>query len=114
MARVYTMMNAPPSWTDVGTFVVLAAQLLVLVVAAVFAGCQVWEARRLREAQIRPFVVIDFEVWRGFIELKIKNFGSTLARNIKFTFDPPVQTTFDADPNYGRRVRKLRRRRTRG
>jgi hypothetical protein len=95
-------MSVPgPSWTDIGTFAVLAAQLLVLLVAAVVAGYQVWEARRLREAQIRPFVVIDFEVWRGFVELKIKNFGSTLARNVKFTFDPPVQTTFDADPDKG-------------
>jgi hypothetical protein len=99
---VYATIGAPgPLWTDVGTFAVLAAQLLVLVVAAGFAGYQVWEARRLREAQVRPFVVIDFEVWRGFVELKIKNFGATLARNVKFTFEPTVQTTFDADPDKG-------------
>jgi hypothetical protein len=50
---------------------------------------------------VRPFVVIDFEVLRGFVQLKIKNFGSTLARNVKFTFDPPLQTTYDADPDKG-------------
>jgi hypothetical protein len=37
-------------------------QLLVLVVAAIVAWRQVKEARRLREAQAQPFVVVDFEV----------------------------------------------------
>lgn len=36
-------------------------QCIVLIVAAFIAFRQVREARRLREAQAQPFVVVDFE-----------------------------------------------------
>jgi len=89
------------SWTDIGTFAVLAAQLLVLVIGGYFAWRQVREARRLREETVRPFVLLDFEPFNAFVELSIKNVGSLLARNVRFTFDPPVETTFDSNPEFG-------------
>src|SRR5687767_13370 len=72
---------------------------LVLLAAALVAWRQVNEARRLREDQARPFVVIDFDAWGGTItELKIANLGTTLARNVRFEFTPPLSSTFDNTP----------------
>jgi hypothetical protein len=59
------------------------------------------EARRLREEQARPFVIIDFHPWSTIIELKIKNVGTTLARNVKFEFNPAMSTTLDDTPGRG-------------
>lgn len=52
--------------------------------------------QRLREDQARPFVVVDFEpspVWGNAIELVFENVGKTLAKDVRFTFDPPLETT---------------------
>jgi len=78
-----------------------ALTFLVLVAAALVAWRQVSEARRLREDQARPFVIIDFHPWSTMIELKIKNVGATLARDVKFEFDPPLTTTHDDTPGRG-------------
>lgn len=43
------------------TAVAAVASTAILAIAAVFAGFQVREARRLREARFRPFVVVDFD-----------------------------------------------------
>lgn len=97
---------ASPSWTDIGSFAALAAQFAVLLVAAGFAGRQVREARKLREARIRPFVVIDFETRRTVIEIKIANVGATLARDVSFTFVPPLESTWD-NASQGKAIRDL-------
>jgi hypothetical protein len=81
---------SPWAWTSSDwaglTFVVLVAALLV-------GRSQANEARRLRQEQARPFVIIDFHPWDTIIELKIKNLGSTLARDVQFEFDRAVTTT---------------------
>lgn len=65
----------------------------MLSVAAVVAWRQVREARRLREEQQRPFVVIDFEVERGYIAfLAVSNLGTSLARNVRFNFEPTLES----------------------
>ena len=74
---------------------------VVLVVAAIVAFWQVREARRLREDQARPFVTVDFHPWSTLIELKIKNTGATLARDVQFDFDEPLVTTHDANSGRG-------------
>lgn len=56
-------------------------------------------ARRQLRAQIRPFIVIDFIVQQTLIELSIKNIGNTMARNVRFNFDPPLKSSFDEQPN---------------
>jgi hypothetical protein len=86
---VITVATSGPSWTDKATVLILGGQLLLLLVAAVFAWWQLG-------AQFRPFVVIDFAIPRSnIIQLEITNIGSTLARDVRFTFDPPLETTFD-------------------
>ena len=73
------------------------ATFLVLAVSLVFAGRQVREAIRLREARARPFVVVDFEAESVLIHLTIENTGTLAARDIRLQFDPPIRTTPD-DP----------------
>jgi hypothetical protein len=70
---------------------------LVIAIGAFVAWRQVREARKLREEQARPFVVLDFEPSgaQNMINLKITNLGKTIARNVKFQFDPPLTTAKD-------------------
>ncbi len=84
-----------PTWTDIGSFAVLAAQLVVLVVAAVVGYRQVGEARRLREEQTRPIVVLDFSTENALFFLTLSNLGTTMARNVKIAVTPPLASALD-------------------
>jgi hypothetical protein len=69
---------------------------VVAVAAVIFAWRQVTEARRTREAQAQPFVVVDIEpgrVWMNWLTLVVENVGRTLAKDVRITFDPPLTTT---------------------
>lgn len=77
------------------TTLILGAQLVVLFAAALFAGWQVREIRRTRQDESRPFVVADFEVKKGMIYLVITNTGRTMARDVRFAFDPALSGTLD-------------------
>lgn len=85
--------------SDTSAYVVAvssAGTLLIAVLAAWFAWRQVGEARRLREAGGQPFVVVDIrpgKAWANLLTLVIENTGTTLARDVKITFDPPMTTT---------------------
>jgi hypothetical protein len=85
-----------PLWTDIAGVVLVAGQLIVLIVGAAFAASQLREAKRLREAQGRPFVMIDFEIEKTLIFLTISNIGATMAREVRFTIDPPFATAIDS------------------
>lgn len=89
------------SWTQEAQVGLVAAQLLVLVVAALVATRQVREARRLREQQYRPFVVIDFEVDDPWISLVITNLGTSLARDIRFEVQPELRSSLEDQPALG-------------
>lgn len=53
------------------------------------------EARQLREDQTRPFVVIDLDGLRAtYFDLVIKNIGATMARDVRFKFDPPAESAY--------------------
>lgn len=59
--------------------------------------------QRLQEEQARPFVVVDFEpspVWGNLIDLVFENVGKTLAKNVRFTFDPPLESSQKAQDGY--------------
>jgi hypothetical protein len=80
-----------------------AGQLLVLVVAALYARAQVREARELRkaearrrEAEARPYVVVDFEPEvPPLLYLVVSNLGRTMANNVRFEVDPPFRSSQD-------------------
>jgi hypothetical protein len=93
-------------WTDVAGVVILAIQLVLLIVAAIYARGQLRSAREqlkaaeeLREDQTPPFVVIDLESEEPpFVDLVIKNIGPTMARDVTFEFDgTPLSTIEDID-----------------
>lgn len=82
----------PADWSAAGT----VATAVIAFAAALFAYRQVREARRLREEQAQPFVVVDFEpspVWGNIINLVVENVGKTLAREVKLTFTPRLAST---------------------
>jgi hypothetical protein len=90
---------------DAATWTALAAWATVIVYIGLFfyARRQVGEARRLREEQARPFVVVDFEL--GFLVfLTVENLGRTMARNVTIRLDKPLDSTlpephdFDESP----------------
>jgi hypothetical protein len=50
------------------------------------------QARRLREDQARPFVIVDFEP--GFlVYLTVENIGKTMARDVTITFDKKLESS---------------------
>lgn len=87
---------SPEAWTALAAWITLGVAAL----AATFARHQVLEARRTREEQAQPFIVVDFEpseAWSGLMNLVIRNTGQTLAKNVKIRFSPPLQTTLSED-----------------
>lgn len=84
-----------PRWTEVAQVVLVAAQLLVLIAAALVAWRQVAEAKRLREEQSRPFVILDFDVEQSLVFLDVRNVGSSMARDVRFSIEPPFETSLD-------------------
>jgi hypothetical protein len=70
------------------------AGLLLVAVAALVAFFQLRLGQRLRAEQAQPYVVIyaeHNEAHPHCIELSVKNFGATAARDITITIDPPLQ-----------------------
>jgi hypothetical protein len=91
-------MSSAPNWTEIVTAALVAAQLVVLVVAALVAWSQAKEARRLREDQSRPFVVMDVDYLpSSLLFLFVKNIGTSLARDVRIAVDPPLTTSLDFD-----------------
>ena len=91
----------PTTTTEILQTAFIGLQLLVLIAAAFFGRRQLNEAKELREAQTRPFVVIDLgSSAHTLFDLVVKNIGQTLARDVRFKFDPPIRSTDDdLDPN---------------
>jgi hypothetical protein len=83
--------------------VALCAQAGLLLVASVVATRQLREARRIREEQAQPYVVVSLETDSSspsILNLVIKNIGKTAARNVELKFDPPLVSSLDRDgPN---------------
>lgn len=93
-------MDNPVTWTDEAQVYLVAAQLLVLVAAALVAWKQVKEARTLRRERNRPFVVVDFDLdeSKGYlIFFEVANVGNSLARDIRIEIDPPLESAIDVE-----------------
>jgi hypothetical protein len=100
-------------WWSAGRLVAAAAvgQFAILAFAAWYARKQVNEARELRkeqalharelrEAEARPYVVVDFEpdlALAPCVNLVIANTGRTMARNVRIEVDPPFDSSVYRD-----------------
>ena len=79
------------NWSEVAAWAALAT-VAIYVVLGLFAWRQVREARKLREEQARPFVIVDFEP--GFlVYLTVENLGRTIARDVSIHFDKPLTSS---------------------
>jgi hypothetical protein len=90
----FTLAKSAANGTDWAAVAAWAACATVgiYVVLGLFAWRQVREARKLREEQARPFVIVDFEP--GFlVYLTVENLGRTLARDVSIHFDKPLTST---------------------
>jgi hypothetical protein len=86
-----TVMAKTTDWAAVTAWAAWAT-VAVYVVLGIFAWIQVLQARRLREEQARPFVIVDFEP--GFlVYLTVENIGRTMARDVTIRFDKPLEST---------------------
>jgi hypothetical protein len=89
------MNAAKPVPTDWAEWAAIAAWTTVAIYVAlgIFALVQVLQARKLREDQARPFLIVDFDP--GFlIYLTVANIGRTMARDVRIKFDEKLESTF--------------------
>jgi archaellum component FlaF (FlaF/FlaG flagellin family) len=80
--------------------VAACAQAVLLIVAAVIAYRQVQEARRVREEQAQPYVVVALEAdpsAQWLLDLVIRNMGKTVAREVFVTFEPQLVSSLDRE-----------------
>lgn len=93
------------AWSAVAG-VAAVVQAAAVVVALVYASRQLAEVRDARVQRDRPFVLVDFNVAaiEMFLHLDIVNYGSTLATNVSFEFEPPLVSAQEilgkVDANY--------------
>lgn len=76
-------------------------QAVAVVLALAFGGAQLREMRRVREEQARPNVSVrlELEVETSSAYFVVHNYGATSARDLKFTFDPPIKTSHELVPH---------------
>lgn len=84
----------PSDWQAASGF----GTLLVAATATLIARRQLIQARELREEEAAPFIVVDIVPDRPggwLLDLVIENTGKTMARDVRITFEPPIQTAID-------------------
>jgi hypothetical protein len=90
----FTLAQGAPAgfnWTAVAA-VAACATLAIYIVIGIFAWRQVHEARKLREEQARPFVIVDFEPgW--LVYLTVENLGRTMAREVTINFNESLTSS---------------------
>ncbi|GAA4259851.1 hypothetical protein [Dactylosporangium darangshiense] len=85
----------PDVWAATASWTTAA----IAIGAGVVAYKQVGEARRLREEQAQPYVVAYMEINEAanwIVDLVVKNYGTTIARDVRITSNPPIRRTKDA------------------
>lgn len=95
MATAHTFLDiSNGGWTAIAAWV----GLLLAVVAAIFGYFQFHEARRVRAEQAQPYVAIFMEPTEAdpnAVDLIIKNFGATVARDIEIAIAPPPRSSIN-------------------
>jgi archaellum component FlaF (FlaF/FlaG flagellin family) len=87
------------------TAIATCAQAALLIVAAIIAYRQVQEARRVREEQAQPYVVVSLETDPSspfLLNLAIRNMGKTVAREVFVTFEPEIVSALDKEASGNR------------
>lgn len=89
--QAWTDPWSPEAWTAIAAWTTLAVALA----AAIGAFKQLGEARRTREEEAQPYVVVFMEptISPEFIDLVIRNLGKTAAYSVKLTSSPPLTQT---------------------
>lgn len=93
MSEVGRLFEWVASWLSADEWQAVGAigTLAVAVAAAIFALFQVREAARLRRDQARPYVVVYVDrVAATIVDLVVKNFGATAARQVTLEWDRTV------------------------
>jgi hypothetical protein len=98
-------MNAPlvstflgmtaATWAAIGS---VGAAIVYLVLGGI-ALSQLSEARKARQDQIRPYVIVDFTFRQWLIYISIRNVGKSPAYNVRVTFDKPLESTIESRAN---------------
>jgi hypothetical protein len=91
VAPASKFLMSPNGWTALGACVAAG----VAIIAAVIGGWQLFEARRLRREQTQPYVVVFTDESGNdprHIDLVIKNFGATAAKDVRVTFSAPLDS----------------------
>jgi hypothetical protein len=73
--------------------------LILAVITVLYAWSQFKEARQTRDEQAQPYVAIYIEPTEAdpnAVDLIIKNFGATAARDVSVTIDPPPKSSVNA------------------
>jgi hypothetical protein len=86
-------------WIITSGDVSAAAAVVAALVFLCAAGAAIWqvnEARRLRRAQVRPFVIVDLDTPTSqMLYISISNIGAVQARNVRVKFKPPLRSSLD-------------------
>jgi hypothetical protein len=82
-------------WTAGATVVTAAVAAVAAAVAGKVGMRQLGEARELRKAQAAPYVVVYADLSTAnsaFVELVVKNLGTTAAHDVRIAIDPSRRT----------------------
>lgn len=86
-------------WPTVDGWVAIAVWLTlgVFIVSAIYAKSQVNVIRESRQHEFRPYVVVSLSpTWIG--RIVIENLGNRVARDVRFSFDPPLASSLNDSP----------------
>lgn len=95
-----------PNWSpDQIQAAISVLTFLVVAGAALVGWNQLSEAKKARKEQQRPFVIVDvFGSRANLFRLEIKNIGKTIARDVRVTFDPALESSLDGPQGRVRNV----------
>ena len=91
----------PDDWSALGT----CFTALVAIAAALVAWRQVREAARLRREQAEPYIAVSVEFSAAsnqFIDLVVKNYGSTAAYDIELKIEPEPRRSRKSEHDHDR------------
>lgn len=78
-----------------------SAQAVLLIGALLYTRRQLKLASEAREAVERPFVVVELDPMRvpSISHIVVTNFGRSIARNVTFEFEPPLDNARGEEPS---------------